>query len=366
MSGALSRAGAVVLALSTIAAAQNVSILPAADNTLYEHATGALSNGVGASMFTGRTGAQGGFKARRAVVKFDVAGAVPAGHEVIYAELRLFCSQTNGAPNQVKLHRLSADWGEGASDAGFPGGGGAPSANGDATWIHTNFFSTFWTNPGGDYEPTFSAKTTVAAPDTNIWGPTPQLTADVRDMRANPANNYGWILIAPEVSNEAQRYETRESPGFEPILFVIYAPANPATKTLVGVGCSGTNPLPYTLDASGPPLLGDNDFYISFVDGPPNQPAYLFLSSGIAAPLDFGFGCFVYLDLVGAGVYMTAGFSPFGPLPLDPSGAFYLPVPLPPEPSLSGFPIASQSLAFDGGHPNGFIFSNALALVLGT
>jgi hypothetical protein len=366
MSRFLSRAAFAVAALAVASHAQTVSIFPTADNTLYENAVGALSNGAGASMFTGRTGAQGAFKARRAVLKFDVAAAVPAGHEVIYAELRIHCTQLNGAPAQVKLHRLTSDWGEGTSDAGFPGGGGAPSTTGDATWIHTFFATSTWTTSGGDYVPTFSAKATVDSINLFTWGPTAELTADVRDMRANPALNYGWILVAPEVANQAQRFETRESVGFEPVLFIIYAPAIPATKTLVGAGCSGTNPLPYTLDASGLPVLGDDFFYLSFVDGPPNGTAFLFLSSGTGPPLAFGGGCNVYLDLVGAGVYFSLGLSPIGPITLDGAGVFYLPIPLPPEPLLSGFPVASQAFAYDGASPIGFILSNALQLVLGT
>lgn len=365
MNGPARRALAA-FALASAVVAQSVTIAPIADNTLYEHALGALSNGVGGALFTGRTGAQAGFKARRAVLKFDVAGAIPPGHEIIHAELSLNCVQLQGGSAQVRLHRLTADWGEGASDAGFPGGGGAPSAIGDATWIHRSYPTTFWTNPGGDYVPTFSAKTDVDSANTFIWGPTPALTADCRDMRANPSQNFGWILIAPENFNQAQRYDSREVPGSEPTLFLIYAPAIPATKTLFGVGCSGTNPLPYLLDASGVPQLGDADFYLAFTQGPPSGLAFLFLSSGTGPPIAIGGGCNILLDLVGAGVYFTTGFSPFGPLPLDGAGEFYLPIPLPPDPFLAGFEVASQAFAYDGASPIGFILSNALKLRLGT
>ena len=59
-----------------VAAAQTVIVVPAdRDNTLYEHPFGSFSNGAGDSIFCGLT-ALG--VARRAVVRFPVASALPA------------------------------------------------------------------------------------------------------------------------------------------------------------------------------------------------------------------------------------------------------------------------------------------------
>src|SRR5262245_34209367 len=113
-----------------------LSLTAVADNTLYESDTGALSNGAGQHLYVGKTGFTAGNKIRRAVVQFDLA-AIPAGSTINTATLTLNVSRPNNGAQTVELHRLLNSWGEGNSDAG-PGaeGDGAPSASGDATWIH--------------------------------------------------------------------------------------------------------------------------------------------------------------------------------------------------------------------------------------
>ena len=59
---------AAAVLFPAIALATVVTIPASEDNTLYESATGATSNGIGEYMFTGRT--RDGFK-RRAVIAFD-------------------------------------------------------------------------------------------------------------------------------------------------------------------------------------------------------------------------------------------------------------------------------------------------------
>src|SRR5262245_52999928 len=111
------------------ARAEVAMLLPEKDNTLYEDPGGALSNGTGVFLFAGEI-ATGG--ARRAVIAFDVAGAIPAGSVISSATLSLHMSRTIAGPESVALHALSAEWGEGASDAPAEESAGAPSALGDA------------------------------------------------------------------------------------------------------------------------------------------------------------------------------------------------------------------------------------------
>lgn len=362
------RVAAAALALSTLASAQVVQILPTKDNTLYEDATGSLSNGAGTTLYCGRTGFFGGSAvARRALFHFDVAGNAPAGTAVIYADLTLQCSQGQGGNAQLQVHRLTAAFGEGSSDAGVPGGGGAPAATGDATWTNTFYPSSNWTTPGGDFVAGFSAKTTVSGPGTYVWGPTPQLTADVQDMLVNPAGNFGWLLKAPEIAGQAKRFESRESPGSEPVLTVIFAPAIPAAKTVVGAGCVGSSGLPFTLDALGLtpfPVLGDDTWGFYASNGPANGYSEILFSTGATGPQPLGGGCSVFLDLNGAGLFILSGFGPF-PNFLDPTGAGFLPMGLPPAFFLAGFTATAQSIAFDASAPLGFVLSNALTLTLG-
>ena len=65
-----------------LAQTTTVTLNPDKDNTLYESATGSLSNGAGAYLFSGVTGQPG---IRRTLVHFNVAGSVPAGARIVSA-----------------------------------------------------------------------------------------------------------------------------------------------------------------------------------------------------------------------------------------------------------------------------------------
>jgi hypothetical protein len=210
--------GLLLAALS--AEAGVVSLGASKDNTLYEVAPalgngngGPPSNGAGVSFFSGRTSNPKGPGIRRGVVAFDVAAAVPAGSTITSAQLVLSMVQTISGPETVDLHRLTADWGEGTTNAtSGGGGGGAPATTGDATWLHTFYPGSFWTVAGGDFAATVSASQSVGAIGPYTWGSTAQMVADVQDWLDNPAGNFGWILIGNEAAlGSAKRFETRES-----------------------------------------------------------------------------------------------------------------------------------------------------------
>ncbi|RMF79217.1 MAG: DNRLRE domain-containing protein, partial [Planctomycetota bacterium] len=135
---ALSIAGGLMCSVCP-AIADTVELVAARDNTLYESATGALSNGAGTSIFVGAT-ASGAV--RRGLVWFDVAAEIPAGSTINAVTLQMRVTQTVAGAETVALHRVTQDWGEGASNADAAGGGGggggagAPAASGDATWLH--------------------------------------------------------------------------------------------------------------------------------------------------------------------------------------------------------------------------------------
>ncbi len=131
-------AGATLLIATQAAFGAVVAITPSKDNTLYESASGSLSNGAGQHFFAGRTDVLAGALIRRALLTFDIAGNIPAGSTIINVTLMLNMSRTNLAagPRTVSLHRVLADWGEGTSDPLGGGGGGAAATLGDTTWIH--------------------------------------------------------------------------------------------------------------------------------------------------------------------------------------------------------------------------------------
>ncbi|MCP3903021.1 MAG: DNRLRE domain-containing protein, partial [Planctomycetes bacterium] len=110
----------------------------AADNTMYEGANH-FSNGAGDHFFCGTN--NGDF-ARRGLIRFDVAGALPAGAEITAATLTLYMSRTTAGTTPVSLFPVTQPWGEGASDAPDAEGGGR------ARWRATRRGSTASTTPG--------------------------------------------------------------------------------------------------------------------------------------------------------------------------------------------------------------------------
>jgi hypothetical protein len=198
---------------------QTVALTPAKDNTLYESEIGAISNGAGQYLFAGLT--QNG-DSRRAVLAFDLSG-LPPGATVLTATLAVTMSKTIAGPADVALHALSADWGEGASDAVGEEGAGALAQPGDATWIYTFFDDAQWTTPGGDYAAAPSAVTTVGDFGPYTWA-SPELLADVAGWAAEPATNFGWILIGDESEpTTSKRFDSRENaPDSRPRLTITY------------------------------------------------------------------------------------------------------------------------------------------------
>lgn len=202
-----------------------VVIPPSKDNTLYESATGSLSNGAGEYFFVGRTAQAANFR-RRGVMAFNITDSVPAGTTIQSVSLTLHLSRTRLLTSQtISLRRLLADWGEGTSDASLEEGGGAASTTNSATWIHRFFSTTLWTTPGGDFSGTNSASISVAAIGTYTFGSTAQMVADVQSWLDTPANNFGWILLGNEAASlTAKRFDTKENPipADQPFLTVTY------------------------------------------------------------------------------------------------------------------------------------------------
>jgi hypothetical protein len=192
---------------------QTVVITPSKDNTLYQTSNGSLSNGAGIHVFAGRTN-QG--DRRRALLEFDVASQIPPGSQITSVTLKLEVSQTVSGPESMVLHRLSADWGEGSSNAGDSrDGDGASSRAGDATWIHTFFPDRRWSNAGGDFDAAADA-TALAGSGPVTWGSSAALIARVQDWLDHPSTNFGWIIVGNEASaRTAKAFDSREVPSVE-------------------------------------------------------------------------------------------------------------------------------------------------------
>ena len=195
-----------------------------ADNTLYEDASGSLSNGAGAYFFAGKAGATAGEKIRRGLISFDVASSLPPTATIIGVTLYLTMSQTIAGPQTVGLHRATASWGEGTSAATGGEGGGAPATADDATWLHRFYSSTLWTTPGGDFVATASATTTVDGFGSYSWS-APGMIADVQTWLDAPTTNDGWLITGNETTaSTAKRFDSKENPDptARPLLVVTY------------------------------------------------------------------------------------------------------------------------------------------------
>ncbi|MDX2284133.1 MAG: DNRLRE domain-containing protein [Bacteroidia bacterium] len=219
-------------ASGTVCAQVTLTLTPAADNTLYESPNGALSNGAGDDLFAGVTNTG---LIRRGVIRFDLS-AIPPGANITQVTLTLVKNQGLGGPHNVNLHRITAAWGEGTSNAGGGGGGGAPSTANSATWIHTFFSGSFWAAPGGDFVAASSAVTSVGASGTYSWT-SAQMAADVQSWIAAPNANFGWMLIGNESANQtAQRFLSKEfaTAASRPRLSITYTTpcVNPVLNSL--------------------------------------------------------------------------------------------------------------------------------------
>jgi hypothetical protein len=206
----------------TAVAGETVRIEADRDATLVEHPDGALANGSGNFFFVGRT-SQGVTSIRRALLHFDVAAALPEMAIIESVSLTLFMSTSNAETREIRLHRVLADWGEGASASN--GGGGRPAEVGDATWIHTFYDAEFWVHSGGQFIGRTSAELGVAGTAFYTWDSTRHLVQDVRQWRSNSARNFGWILIGDETTRQtAKGFASRENPdlALRPTLEVTY------------------------------------------------------------------------------------------------------------------------------------------------
>jgi spore coat protein A len=252
---------ATLLLLAGLAHADTVSLSAIQDNTLFEPITkdglADRSNGAGTAMFTGKVkdalNSVGQVAVRRAVLAFDIAGNIPPGSTINSVQLNLRCTKVKVSTSfGASLHRLSSDWGEGASNTGnSQKGRGDTPATGDATWRHTFFATQFWTTQGGDYVPAASATTGVGDTGPYTWGSTAGLVADVQGWLDNPSQNFGWILIGDEGQiQSAKQFATRESTesggAYRPELIVGFT-----TAALSGACCADDGGCSVVLDPGG-------------------------------------------------------------------------------------------------------------------
>lgn len=271
----------VVERLETRRLLASIDLFPVADNTLYEDDAGAISNGAGQHVFTGRTN-QGDL--RRGLFRFDIAASVPEKSAITGVTLQLHVSRSLPGTDTIALHRVLASWGEGTSDAGpnQPSSGagsgegqGASASPGDATWLDRTFGTVLWSEAGGDFDSRVTAGTPVGSAGDYTWS-SPQMVRDVQAWLDDPSTDFGWILIGNEGSNgSAIRFDSRENNVVDnrPVLTVDFTSNNaaPTDITLSNNAVSEASDVadPFTLGTLSAVDADEGDSHtFTIVDGP--------------------------------------------------------------------------------------------------
>ena len=293
---------AASLSLSSASAQSVLSLISSKEATLNQSNNGSVANGAGTRMFVGRVASMGSFGRRRALAKWDVAAAIPAGSRILAVKLDMWVDTSGGIfPQSTQAYRVLQDWSEGTVVPPRYGGAGAPATAGSCTWLHTNYPSQFWNNPGGDFASTPSFNFDMPNLGAILTPPLAGLIADVQDMLDNPANNHGWLFKTPEIQTaNARAILTHEASGLQPKLQITYL--TPGQTGVYGTGCpvgngtlqlnvtgtaTGGNVLPITYSNAPSATLGANFFSLSLdaIGSPvfPNCSAYLPLGGTIIA-----------------------------------------------------------------------------------
>jgi spore coat protein A len=212
-----------------VACAATVQIGASKDNTLYQPVTGGTittnSNGAGEHLFAGKT--DDGY-IRRGVIAFYITNFIPPGSTITGVTLTLNMSRTRDRSEDITLHRMLANWGEGTSNAAQEEGRGTQAAPGDATWYHRFYPTSLWATAGGDFRPTASATTTVSDREGLFSWSSTGLVADVQLWLNNPGTNFGWLVRGGEgTTKTSRRFDTREvaTPSLRPVLQVSFISA---------------------------------------------------------------------------------------------------------------------------------------------
>jgi hypothetical protein len=223
------------LSLFLANAQTTVSLTADRDNTMYS-SSGATSNGTGEFLFVGQNAGTANNSVQRALVHFNTA-AIPTNAVVTAATLTMVVTKSAAVATGVELHKVSANWGEGTSDANGTEGTGAPATTNDATWSHRLYPSTTWANAGGDFSPTVSAsQATVGASigsATTVTLSGANLIADIQSWVTTPANNLGWLIMSTDESAfpSVKRFISRNSTttSQRPSLSITYTLPVPVT-----------------------------------------------------------------------------------------------------------------------------------------
>jgi hypothetical protein len=210
----------------------SVTLIPSGDTTIDEAAPD--NNFGGSADFS--SGTNGFLTRSRGLVRFNLTGQIPSNVSIQSVTLTLIVVHvpaSSPADSTFDLHRLLVDWGEGTGSSS-----GTPAVTGDATWNHRFHPSTSWSAAGaaapGDFSSTVSASAFVQGLGSYTFGSTSNMVSDVRQWLANPATNFGWILITESeaTSRTMRRFGSRESTSPATLVVQYVIPVTPTIKSI--------------------------------------------------------------------------------------------------------------------------------------
>lgn len=218
------RAALLCIALSVgghFAHADSTNLVPVADTSLHEEAPD-NNLGSGPSLTAGGRN-QGG--RTRALLRFDIAGNLPAGAVISSASLTVRVTNANGPDSTFALHPVLAAWNEGS---GSDMGSGTPAAPGETTWNHRLAPDTAWVAAGGDFSPAASA-TQVIGLAGNYTFSGAGLAAIVQAWLDQPGTNFGWLLLSQDENTlgTIRRFTSRGDLLAPPVLAITYSTSTP-------------------------------------------------------------------------------------------------------------------------------------------
>jgi hypothetical protein len=180
--------------------AETTNLLAIADTRLSAQ-TPDINEGTAVTFVAGTQGTNAMAARNHGVLRFDLAGRIPAG--ALVTSVRLSLSVAN-SPNlsfyNFDLRRVLKPW-----------------AETEATWMIRLAPNVAWDTPGGmigtDFSQTISASQMIGSTNTYVFGSTSNLVADVQNWLNHPDTNFGWVLMTTdeEINFSARRFASREN-----------------------------------------------------------------------------------------------------------------------------------------------------------
>lgn len=205
------------LLITSVFGQTTVTLSAVKDNVMYSENNN--SNGSGSHLFGGVTN---NGHLRRSLIQFDLS-EIPANATVTAVNFEITSNKLKRSSTTVSLHRLTADWGEGGSNAPGNEGQGTGAANNDATWNFNFFDSSSWGTAGGDFIATPSATASASRGETSSFSGQ-QMINDVQSWVDGTNPNFGWLIRGTEDQGNGNsvRMNSRDAGSNPPQLTITF------------------------------------------------------------------------------------------------------------------------------------------------